>query len=85
MEAKLFLACNDIPAIKAEDKALWRRIRVVKFPNQFVDNPTQECERLIDRKLPSKMREDHTWRQTFMNILLKYASMTEVPEPMEVL
>ena len=32
METKLFLACNDLPDIKGEDKALWRRIRVVDFP-----------------------------------------------------
>jgi phage/plasmid-associated DNA primase len=69
METKLFLACNELPDIKGEDQALWRRIRVVDFPSKFVDNPIHDDEYKIDR---SRMREDITWRQTFMNILISY-------------
>jgi phage/plasmid-associated DNA primase len=83
MEAKLFLACNELPEIKGEDSALWRRIRVVDFPSRFVDEPSQENEYPIDRTLPARMREDVTWKQTFMNILLEYYSKN-VPEPQEV-
>ena len=83
MEAKLFLACNDLPEIKGEDTALWRRIRVVDFPARFVDKPKEYNEYKIDRTLPSRMREDISWRQTFMNILLNYYYL-DVPEPVEV-
>jgi P4 family phage/plasmid primase-like protien len=83
MEAKLFLACNELPEIKGEDTALWRRIRVIDFPSRFVDNPQEENEYPIDRTLPSRMREDITWRQTFMNILLSYYHKT-IPEPNEI-
>jgi P4 family phage/plasmid primase-like protien len=83
MEAKLFLACNELPEIKGEDTALWRRIRVVDFPSRFVDDPKEEGEFRIDRTLPSRMREDITWRQTFINILLQYYNKN-VPEPVEV-
>lgn len=83
MEAKLFLACNELPEIKGEDVALWRRIRVVDFPSKFVDEPSEPGEFPIDRTLPSRMREDPTWRQTFMNILLSYYTRI-VPEPIEV-
>jgi len=72
MEAKFFLACNEKPIIKGEDEALWRRLRVVSFPSKFVDEPKEENEYKIDRTLPSKMREDITWRQTFLNILIDY-------------
>jgi P4 family phage/plasmid primase-like protien len=72
METKLFLACNELPEIKGEDSALWRRIRVIDFPSRFVDDPKESNEFKIDRTLPSRMREDITWRQTFMNILLDY-------------
>ena len=72
MEAKLFLACNELPEIKGEDTALWRRIRVVDFPSRFVDEPMEAGEYKIDRTLPSRMREDVSWRQTFMKILLEY-------------
>jgi P4 family phage/plasmid primase-like protien len=83
MEAKLFLACNELPEIKGEDTALWRRIRVIDFPSRFVDEPKEDNEFKIDRTLPSRMREDLTWRQTFMNILLSYYYKT-VSEPLEV-
>ena len=83
MEAKLFLACNELPEIKGEDTALWRRIRVIDFPSRFVDEPKELNEYKIDRTLPSRMREDVTWRQSFINILLEYYFKT-VPEPMEV-
>jgi P4 family phage/plasmid primase-like protien len=83
MEAKLFLACNELPEIKGEDTALWRRIRVIDFPSRFVDEPKESNEYKIDRTLPSRMREDITWRQTFMKILLSYYNK-HVLEPFEV-
>jgi P4 family phage/plasmid primase-like protien len=72
METKLFLACNELPEIKGEDNAIWRRIRVIDFPSRFVDEPKGNNEYLIDRSLPSRMRDDITWRQTFLNILIDY-------------
>ena len=83
MEAKLFLACNELPEIKGEDSALWRRIRVIDFPSRFVDEPKDASEFKIDRTLPSRMREDISWRQTFMNILLDYY-YRDIKEPIEV-
>jgi putative DNA primase/helicase len=83
MEAKLFLACNELPEIKGEDTALWRRIRVIDFPSRFLDDPKEENEYKIDRTLPSRMREDISWRQTFVNILIEYYNK-HVPEPIEV-
>jgi P4 family phage/plasmid primase-like protien len=83
MEAKLFLACNELPEIKGEDTALWRRIRVIDFPSRFVDDPKESNEYKIDRTLPSRMREDITWRQTFVNILLDYYYQ-DIKEPIEV-
>ena len=83
MEAKLFLACNELPEIKGEDTALWRRIRVIDFPSRFLDDPKEEGEFKIDRTLPSRMREDISWRQTFINILIDYY-YRDVKEPFEV-
>jgi P4 family phage/plasmid primase-like protien len=83
MEAKLFLGCNELPKLKGEDTALWRRIRVVDFKSKFVENPKEENEYIIDTSLPSRMKSDITWRQTFLNILLDYYYKA-VPEPKEV-
>ena len=84
MEAKLFLACNELPEIKGEDTALWRRIRAIDFPSRFVDEPKEPGEYKIDRTLPSRMREDLTWRQTFMKILLDYYYRDNIKEPEEI-
>jgi P4 family phage/plasmid primase-like protien len=84
MEAKLFLACNELPEIKGEDTALWRRIRAVDFPSRFIDEPNGPGEYKIDRTLPSRMREDLTWRQTFMKILLDYYYRDNIKEPEEI-
>ena len=48
-----------------------------------MDDPKEENEYKIDRTLPSRMREDITWRQTFINILLSYY-YKDIPEPPEV-
>lgn len=84
LEAKLFLACNELPEIKGEDTALWRRIRAIDFPSRFIDNPKEQGEYKIDRTLPSRMREDVSWRQTFIKILLDYYYMDNIQEPEEV-
>ncbi len=84
MEAKLFLACNELPEIKGEDTALWRRIRVIEFLSRFVDYPKEANEYKIDRTLPSKMRQELEWRQTFMNILIDYYYKENVKEPQEI-
>lgn len=84
METKLFLACNELPDIKGEDSALWRRIRVVDFPSRFLDQPKESNEYKIDRTLPSRMRTEVSWRQTFMNILIDYY-YKDIQEPNEVM
>jgi P4 family phage/plasmid primase-like protien len=83
METKLFLACNQLPEVKGEDPAIWRRVRIVNFPSRFVEEPKELNEFLIDRSLPARIREDISWRQTFLNILLDYYHK-KVQEPESV-
>jgi P4 family phage/plasmid primase-like protien len=83
MEVKLFLACNELPEVKGEDTAIWRRISVIDFPSKFVHNPTEDNEYPLDATIPLLMREDITWRETFMNILIEYY-YKDIPEPKEV-
>lgn len=70
VDAKLFLGCNDLPEVKATDKAVWRRVRVVDFPSEFVDEPTLQHQFKKDLTIPTRIRSDIAWRQTLMNILL---------------
>jgi len=83
MHVKFFLACNELPQVKGEDTAIWRRIRVIDFPSKFVLDPQEDNEFKLDTRLPIIMREDITWRQTFMNILLDYY-YKDIQEPIEV-
>jgi P4 family phage/plasmid primase-like protien len=80
METKLFLACNELPEIKGEDTALWRRIKVVAFTSRFVDEPKDSNEFKIDRTLPNRIYTDVAWKQTFINILISYY-YKNIPEP----
>jgi P4 family phage/plasmid primase-like protien len=84
IQSKFFLACNELPEIKGEDTALWRRISVVEFKSKFVDEPKHKNEYKIDRTLSTKMRDDLSWRQTFMNILIEYYNRKDIKEPEEV-
>ena len=47
----LWLLCNTIPSLEAQDEAVWDRSRVIEFPFRFVDHPRQDNERKIDRSL----------------------------------
>jgi P4 family phage/plasmid primase-like protien len=66
---KTLLACNKLPEIPSTDGGTWRRIRVVPFEMNFVDNPVEPNER---KKDPDLRRNMETWHQAFMSILVEY-------------
>jgi P4 family phage/plasmid primase-like protien len=66
---KTLLACNKLPEIPSTDGGTWRRIRVVPFEIQFVDDPKEPHERKKDGDLRRQME---TWHQAFMSILVHY-------------
>lgn len=37
-EAKIFFSCNELPDIKDKTTAMWERIVLIEFPNEFKDN-----------------------------------------------
>ena len=85
--AKLIMLCNALPTPSSQDDGVWRRIRIVHFPVQFVDDPKEPHERKKDPTLENKI---YTWKQAFINLLLAYYQKykTElksvIPEPKEV-
>ncbi len=83
METKMFLACNEKPSIKGEDKALWRRIRVVEFPSKFVLTPQQENEYKLNQNIPTMIKQKQ-WKQAMMNILIDYYNRNDIKEPESV-
>jgi len=86
-KAKLIMLCNALPTPSSQDDGVWRRIRAVHFPIQFVDNPTEENERKKDITLDTKIPK---WRQAFINLLIAYYYKLKtqlngvIPEPEEV-
>jgi putative DNA primase/helicase len=86
-KAKLILSCNDLPKPSSQDNGVWRRVRVVHFPINFVENPTEEHEKLRDNTLETQVKE---WKESFISILIeKYKILKTkyngtIPEPKEV-
>ena len=66
------------------DGGVIRRIRVVEYPYQFVDNPTLPHHRKIDTRLKDKLDDDLSWRQAYMAILLDYYKEVKKMDKLEV-
>ena len=68
---KMVLTCNHLPKIPSNDGGTWRRIRVVEFKSQFVDNPdeTDINQYKADSSLPTKLS---SFKEAFMSILIRY-------------
>lgn len=64
----IMLLCNKIPALDAEDDALFARSRVIDFPYKFTEHPVGPKEKVIDRKLKQRMKG---WGPQFMLLLLE--------------
>lgn len=69
---KIFMLCNNFPAINTMDRGTWRRVRAVPFESKFVDPNVEEPNPALhiyprDDQLDHKMR---TWRMYFMSRLV---------------
>ena len=74
---------------KADD-AIGKTLKIIEFPYQFVDNPTQEYERLANPFIKTQFERDIRYRQQFMLILLDYYKeyvhgCKTIREPVEVM
>lgn len=82
---KLLLTCNDLPKIPSSDNGTWRRLRVLPFKSEFVDEPTEPHQFKKDPYLSEKLED---WKEAFMSILIHYYkkySETGLKEPDEVI
>ena len=57
-----------MPKIDSNDGGTWRRMRVIPFELKFVDNPTQEHHRKIDRSIEDKLP---IWKEYFIRYLVE--------------
>ena len=83
---KMVLTCNDLPKVSANDRGTWRRISVVEFISNFVEepDPNEPYEFMIDEGLDEKLK---IWPEAFMFLLLEYFKKYKkygIKEPNEV-
>lgn len=62
-----FLNCNDIPETDDIDEAFSKRLRCVKFPTEFCNNPIKEDQKLCNEKINEKFDD---WKVDFMIFLI---------------
>lgn len=58
----LIVATNEMPRMNSMDGAVMRRMKIVKFPNVFIDNPNPNVptEKQADNSLLEKLQEDRS-------------------------
>ena len=84
------LQCNETPKLSKIDGGIIRRIKIIKYPNCFVDNPKKANEKPRDYTLKDKLN-DNKYVNEFMLMLLETAkkykeiNLNEVFTPVEVL
>jgi P4 family phage/plasmid primase-like protien len=82
ISGKLFMMCNNLPAIHSMDRGTWRRIRVIEFVSKFVSPDAEEYKAgkpnvfLIDPMLDKKLRE---WREPFLALLVHIYETEYIP------
>jgi len=66
---KIVMVCNNLPDIVAQDEGTWRRIVVIPFSSEFVDDkPIKPNQFTKDKTIEQKMVK---WNTAFMWLLLK--------------
>jgi phage/plasmid-associated DNA primase len=62
---------NKKPVLSGSDGGVKRRLRNIRFPYNFVQNPTKENEKLMDKSISEEFKNDVGYHQQFMLILLE--------------
>ena len=78
----LFLQTNNIPKLNRPDGGIQRRMRVVGFPFQFVDECVEENHRPIDVDLKDLINSSDELRAAFIHSLIKiFPTIGPLTEP----
>ena len=71
VSGKLFMMCNNLPAINSMDRGTWRRVRLIPFESKFVNPGDKELGQpnvfLKDMNLNTKLKR---WRESFFALLV---------------
>ena len=83
----LFLQCNNIPKMSGLTRGIVRRLRIIPFPFNFVENPIPNTnERKADFALKTEMCVSEEWRNEFILYMLDIYQQIrnmgfEIPRP----
>lgn len=66
---KLMIMCNKKPSLSDNDGGIRRRLKIINFPNLFVQNPTKENERQIDLDILEKLTK---CKREFVELLINH-------------
>jgi len=66
----IVILANEVPKLSKLDKGIQRRLRVVPFPFEFLDEVRCENHRPVDRSLEGKAGSEE-WRDALMEMLLE--------------
>ena len=79
---KLVIQSNSEPVVDGTDKAIIRRLRLIRFPISFVDEPKNNFERKVDRDLKTKIQDPrfkiglfHILKNQYINVVAKIERM----------
>jgi P4 family phage/plasmid primase-like protien len=71
VSGKLFMMCNNLPAINSMDRGTWRRVRLIPFESKFVNPGDKELGQPNvfpkDMNLNAKLKK---WRESFFALLV---------------
>jgi P4 family phage/plasmid primase-like protien len=67
---KIIMSLNDMIQFSKVDGGIQRRTRVIEYPFKFVDNPTNEMTKQIDRSLEQYFKTDIKYRDACISILI---------------
>ena len=83
---KMFMCCNQLPAVHSQDGGTWRRISVIRFNSRFCErpDPNNPNEFQVDYELSNKFDK---WKPFVMGMLLEMVPKVRngIREPPEVL
>jgi hypothetical protein len=71
-----WLQCNEIPKFNKMTGGSKRRVKVLRFPFQFVEFPQSDHERPIDSSLKESINKSDAWRDEFILLMIEaYATI----------
>jgi P4 family phage/plasmid primase-like protien len=69
---KIIIQTNWAPEIDGSDMGMKRRLRLINFPNTFVETPTKANERQLNHKVKSEYPKDEEILNAYFSILLEH-------------